>query len=116
VLDNGGGAMAKMLPIFQLGAGGPLGGGRQWFSWIHRDDVVAMLVEAIANPEWRGVYNATAPQPVRMGEMCDALGSAASRPSWLPVPEFALQALLGEGATVVRACLPPVRVRGRTNE
>jgi hypothetical protein len=58
VLDNGGGAMAKMLPIFQLGAGGPLGGGKQWFSWIHRDDVVSMLVEAIANPQWEVRANA----------------------------------------------------------
>lgn len=101
VLDSGGGALAKMMPVFQLGAGGPLGKGTQWFSWVHRDDLCAMLVEAVRNPSYEGVYNATAPSPVRMGELCEALGRATGRPNWLPVPSFAVEALLGEGATVV---------------
>ena len=101
VLDSGGGALAKMMPVFQLGAGGPLGSGSQWFSWIHRDDLCALLVESVRNGAYSGVLNATAPRPVRMGELCAALGRATGRPSWLPVPSFAIEALLGEGATVV---------------
>jgi NAD dependent epimerase/dehydratase family enzyme len=60
-------------------------------SWIHRDDLVDLIVEALKNPQYRGIYNATAPQPVRMGELCGALGNILGRPSWLPVPDFALQ-------------------------
>lgn len=67
---------------------------------IHRDDLVRLIVEAIRNPEWSGVYNATAPNPVRMGELCAALGSVMGRPSFVPVPDFALKTLLGEGAQV----------------
>ncbi|NET59979.1 MAG: TIGR01777 family protein [Symploca sp. SIO2E6] len=101
VLGDGGGALAKMIPPFQLFAGGPIGTGRQWFSWIHRDDLVNLIIEAIMNPEMAGVFNATAPNPVRMSEFCQALGEVLQRPSWLPVPGLALEALLGEGAIVV---------------
>mmetsp|Transcript_22925 Transcript_22925/g.31892 ORF Transcript_22925/g.31892 Transcript_22925/m.31892 type:complete len:172 (+) Transcript_22925:551-1066(+) len=101
VLDNGGGAIARMKPIFQLGGGGPLGSGEQWFSWIHRDDVVEMIMQAIQNSKWKGVYNATAPTPVRVSEMSSALGQALFRPSLVPVPAFVLETLLGEGATLV---------------
>eukprot|EP00891_Asterochloris_glomerata_P009078 jgi/Astpho2/9078/fgenesh1_pm.00133_%23_45_t len=101
VLAKEGGAMAKMTPVFQIFAGGPLGSGQQWMSWIHRDDLVSFYVEALQNSAYSGVYNATAPNPVRMAELCSSLGSVLGRPSWLPVPEFALQTLLGEGASVV---------------
>lgn len=101
VLAKEGGALAKMLPVFNVFAGGPLGSGRQWFSWIHRDDLVALIMEALQNPDYSGVYNGTAPNPVRMSELCSQLGSVLGRPSWLPVPDFALQTLLGEGAGVV---------------
>ncbi|MEW5306516.1 MAG: hypothetical protein WDW36_008974 [Sanguina aurantia] len=101
VLAREGGALGKMLPVFQVFAGGPLGTGKQWMSWIHRDDLVAMFIEALQNPAYSGPYNATAPKPVRMNELCGAIGSILGRPSWLPVPDFALQSLLGEGATVV---------------
>lgn len=93
--------MSKMIPVFQIFAGGPLGSGRQWCSWIHRDDMVGLILSAIENPSWKGSYNATAPNPVRMGELCSALGSAMGRPSFFPVPDFALKTLLGEGAQVV---------------
>merc|ERR1719389_1660220 len=94
--------MAKMLPAFQVGAGGPLGSGRQWFSWVHADDLVRLLVAAADESSvLEGVYNGTAPEPVRMGALCEALGEATSRPNWLPVPELALKTLLGEGAMVV---------------
>eukprot|EP00270_Netrium_digitus_P001400 TRINITY_DN1148_c0_g1_i3.p1 TRINITY_DN1148_c0_g1~~TRINITY_DN1148_c0_g1_i3.p1 ORF type:complete len:423 (+),score=70.92 TRINITY_DN1148_c0_g1_i3:50-1270(+) len=101
VLDKDGGALAKMTPIFNLFAGGPLGSGQQWFSWIHRDDLVSLILEALANESYEGVVNGTAPNPVRLSELCDRLGETIARPSWLPVPEFAVKALLGEGACVV---------------
>ncbi len=116
VLASDGGALGKMLPVFQIFAGGPLGergthradaarcalstpqhntkaarpdlwsthptrttsiagSGRQWMSWIHRDDLVSLIVEAIQNPSYTGVFNATAPKPIRMGELCTALGA-----------------------------------------
>ncbi len=101
VLDKDGGALAKMLPPFKLFAGGPLGSGRQWFSWIHRDDLVNLIVEALKRPDIEGTFNATAPNPVRMNQFCQTLGEVMNRPSWLPVPAFALETLLGEGAKVV---------------
>lgn len=101
VLGKEGGALAKMIPIFMMFAGGPLGSGKQWFSWIHVDDLVNLIYEALSNPSYKGVINGTAPNPVRLSEMCDHLGSALGRPSWLPVPELALKAVLGEGACVV---------------
>ena len=96
-----GGALAKMIPAFKLFAGGPLGTGKQWFSWIHRDDLVNLIIEALTRSDLEGVLNATAPNPVRMSELCQTLGEVLNRPSWLPVPSFALEALLGEGAQVV---------------
>ncbi|WP_026097478.1 thylakoid membrane protein ThyD [Baaleninema simplex] len=96
-----GGALGKMLTPFRFFAGGPIGSGRQWVSWVHRDDVVRLIVEALSNPAFSGVYNATAPNPVRMNTLCQVLGEVMERPSWLPVPEFALELLLGEGAMVV---------------
>jgi len=96
-----GGALERMLTPFRLFAGGPIGSGKQWFSWIHRDDLVAVLMRALTDDSMSGVYNATAPQPVRMGQACEALGHALNRPSWLPVPDFVIEALLGDGAIVV---------------
>ncbi|XP_038974751.1 epimerase family protein SDR39U1 homolog, chloroplastic isoform X2 [Phoenix dactylifera] len=92
---------AKMIPLFVMFAGGPLGTGKQWFSWIHLDDLVNLICESLTNPSYRGVINGTAPNPVRMSEMCDQLGQVIGRPSWLPVPDFAIKAVLGEGASVV---------------
>ncbi|WP_338461080.1 TIGR01777 family oxidoreductase [Synechococcus elongatus IITB7] len=96
-----GGAIGKMLGPFKLFAGGPIGSGQQWVSWIQREDLVSLILEAIANPSYQGTYNATAPQPVRMVELSRILGEVLQRPSWLPVPGFALEALLGEGALLV---------------
>ena len=96
-----GGALAKMTPPFKVFAGGPIGSGRQWFSWIHRDDLVNLILEALSRKDIEGVFNATAPNPVRMTELCQTIGETLNRPSWLPVPSFALEALLGEGAKVV---------------
>ena len=96
-----GGAIAKMLPPFQLFAGGPIGSGRQWFSWIHREDLVNLIIQALNREDMEGVFNGTAPNPVRMAEFCQTLGEVLNRPSWLPVPDFALELLLGDGAKVV---------------
>ncbi|UBF27802.1 TIGR01777 family oxidoreductase [Kovacikia minuta CCNUW1] len=96
-----GGALAKMLPPFKLFAGGPIGTGRQWFSWIHREDLVNLILQALTQPGMEGTFNATAPNPVRMAEFCSTMGDVLHRPSWLPVPGFALEALLGDGAQVV---------------
>ena len=96
-----GGALGKMLTPFKLFAGGPIGSGNQWFSWIHRDDLVSLILRTLTRPEMEGVFNATAPQPVRMAEMTTTLGQVMNRPSWLPVPSFALEAMLGDGAKVV---------------
>ena len=100
VLGNGG-ALAKMIPPFKLFAGGPLGNGRQWFSWIHIDDLVQLIKECLKRSGIVGTFNATAPNPVRMNQVCETLGEVMNRPSWLPVPDFALEVLLGEGSKVV---------------
>ncbi|MDB9494222.1 TIGR01777 family oxidoreductase [Spirulina major CS-329] len=100
VLGNGG-AIAKMIPPFKLFAGGPIGTGKQWFSWIHREDVVNLILKALQDPQMSGVYNATAPNPLRMEDFCRVLGEEMGRPSWLPVPSFVIETLLGDGAIVV---------------
>ncbi len=96
-----GGAIGKMIPPFKMFAGGPIGTGKQWFSWIHRDDLVNLILFALKQKEVEGVLNATAPNPVRMNEVSETLGEVLNRPSWLPVPAFALEVLLGDGAQVV---------------
>ncbi|MEB3280410.1 MAG: TIGR01777 family oxidoreductase [Lyngbya sp.] len=96
-----GGALGKMLTPFKLFAGGPIGSGRQWFSWIHRDDLVKLMIFALTHPEVEGVVNGTAPNPVRMEQLCNTLGEVLHRPSWLPVPDFALETLLGDSAKLV---------------
>ncbi|MCC5656648.1 TIGR01777 family oxidoreductase [Nostoc sp. XA010] len=100
VLGNGG-ALDKMIMPFKLFAGGPIGSGRQWFSWIHVDDLVSLILEALTKPEIEGVYNGTTPNPVTMADLSQTLGEVMNRPSWLPVPGFAIEALLGDGAMVV---------------
>ena len=101
VLAMDGGALAKMITPFKMFAGGPIGSGNQWFSWIHRDDVVNLIIQAVTDSSMSGVYNATAPNPVRMNELSQTMGTVMNRPSWLPVPSFAIEALLGDGAIVV---------------
>jgi uncharacterized protein (TIGR01777 family) len=90
-----------MLPPFKLFAGGPIGNGHQWFSWIHQDDLVNLIIYFLKRSDIEGTFNATAPNPVRMNELCKTLGEVMNRPSWLPVPSFALELLLGNGAKVV---------------
>ena len=93
-----GGALPQMLPPFRFGAGGPVGSGRQYWPWIHRDDWIALVRWAIATPAASGAINATAPQPVTNAEFARALGRAMHRPAFMPAPGFALKLLLGEMA------------------
>jgi uncharacterized protein (TIGR01777 family) len=101
VLGREGGALAKMLPPFKAFLGGPIGGGRQFLSWIHRDDLAALYIFALENPEAQGPLNGTAPNPVTMKDFATALGHALHRPSFLSAPAPAVRLLLGEMATVV---------------
>jgi uncharacterized protein len=101
VLDARGGALAKMLPPFRMGLGGPVAGGRQYVSWIHLEDLAAMIVTAIERKSWNGPINATAPEPVTNQELSHALGRALHRPAILPVPGAALRLLYGEMAEIV---------------
>lgn len=96
VLSRRGGALAKMLPMFRLGLGGPLGSGRQVVSWIHESDEVAAVLACLENPLLEGPVNLTAPEPVTMKEFARALGRALGRPAWLPAPAPALRIFLGE--------------------
>ncbi len=101
VLGEGGGALERMLLPFRLFAGGPIGSGQQWMSWIHLEDLVGLFLLALDSPQARGPLNGTAPNPVRMSELAAALGKAMGRPSWLKVPGAALRLAVGEAATVV---------------
>jgi len=101
VLGRGGGVFARLLPIFRLGLGGPVGDGKQWFSWIHVDDLVALLLWLLESERARGVYNATAPGPVTSREFAHTFGRVLHRPAILPVPALALQLRFGEGAYVM---------------
>lgn len=101
VLNREGGALRKMLPPFQLGVGGPVAGGEQYMSWIHREDLLGMICAALQDERWSGPVNGTAPEPVTNRELSHALGHALHRPSLLPVPGFALGLLYGEMAEIV---------------
>lgn len=101
VLGEEGGALAKMLPPFRLGGGGPLGSGSQWMSWIHVDDLVEIIVWAIENTVVSGVVNATSPNPVSMNEFASTLGTVLHRPSFVKAPAIALKLLLGEMSTML---------------
>lgn len=98
VLEREGGALPKMLPPFWFGAGGPVGSGRQYWPWIHRQDWVDLVRFAMRTPGVSGPLNATAPEPVTSKDFASALGRALHRPAFLPTPGFALRILLGEMA------------------
>ena len=101
VLGGDGGALGKMLPVFRLGFGGPIGDGQQWMSWISRPDLCQLILTALSDGAYAGVYNAVAPNPCSMGVFAGTLGRCLGRPSLLPVPGPVLQLLLGDGAKVV---------------
>jgi uncharacterized protein (TIGR01777 family) len=103
VLGAGGGALAKMLPPFKLGAGGPLGSGRQWMPWIHVADLARLYLHAAETGSIRGPMNSVAPEPVRNSEFTKALGRQLRRPAFMPAPYFGLRLLFGEFASVLFA-------------
>jgi uncharacterized protein (TIGR01777 family) len=98
VLDRSGGALAKMLTPFRFGVGGPIGNGRQWMSWVDREDAVRFIEWAIERGGPRGAYNVTAPDPRTNREFSRALGRSLNRPAVMPVPAFALRMMFGEMA------------------
>ena len=101
VLEQDGGALPKMLLPFRLFAGGPIMPGTQWVSWIHRLDHIGLIKWAITTPSVSGPVNAVAPEAVTMKQFCGSIGRILHRPSWLPVPGFALRVALGELGTLM---------------
>ncbi|WP_068093507.1 TIGR01777 family oxidoreductase [Novosphingobium rosa] len=98
VLDREGGMLARLLTPFEFGLGGRFGTGRHWMSWIHRDDMVRLIIHAIATPALRGPLNATAPEPVTNRRFTQALAAALHRPALIPVPAWPLRLVLGDFA------------------
>ncbi|OAN62980.1 TIGR01777 family protein [Balneola sp. EhC07] len=98
VLEEGGGALEKMIPPFKFFVGGPIGDGKQYMSWIHRSDLVKALVFPIENEKLEGAYNVCSPNPATMNEVAETLGDVMNRPSFFRVPKFALDIVLGEAA------------------
>lgn len=114
ILSKEGGALAKMVPPFKAFVGGPLGDGRQYMSWVTLGDVVRALGQALDDPAMEGPYNVTAPQPVMNKVFSAQLGRALGRPSWLPVPKFALRLVAGglaDAALLVSHRVMPKRLR-----
>nr|WP_295376450.1 TIGR01777 family oxidoreductase [Pseudoxanthomonas sp.] len=101
VLGADGGALGKMLPPFRWGLGGPMGDGRQWMSWIHREDLVSLIVWLLEQESAGGAYNGTAPEPVRNRDFARRLGRVLHRPALLPVPTPLLRLALGEAAQLM---------------
>lgn len=103
VLAKEGGVLARLVPIFRWGLGGPLGSGRQFFPWIHGQDLLRIILFALDNDEVSGPLNAVAPDPPSQKEFAAALGAALGKPAWLPTPTPALRLVLGEQANMVMA-------------
>ncbi len=96
VLGKQGGAIATMKTPFKLGMGGSIGSGKQWFPWIHIDDLVAAIIFLMDGADLEGVFNFTAPGRVRQKEFAKALGQAVNRPTFMPTPAFVMKSVLGE--------------------
>lgn len=101
VLGEGGGALGQMVPLFRKYLGGPLGSGRQWFSWIHLEDLTRAFQFLLQRPEISGPVNFTAPNPVRNRELAGAIGEVLGKPSFLAAPGFMLKIALGEFGSVL---------------
>jgi len=101
VLGEKGGALGQMIPLFKKFVGGPMGSGRQWFSWIHIKDLAEAFVFLMKHPEISGPVNLCAPGPVRNKELAKALGKALHRPSIIPAPGFMIRLALGEFGSVI---------------
>jgi uncharacterized protein (TIGR01777 family) len=103
VLGAGGGALAQMVPAFRSFAGGPLGNGRQWFSWIHLADLLGAVRFLMGSENSQGVYNFCAPGVVRQKTFARALGKVLGRPALVPAPSIALRMIMGEMADMLLA-------------
>ena len=101
VLGEKGGALGQMIPLFNKYLGGPLGSGKQWFSWIHIEDLVRAYLFLLEHPEISGPVNFTAPNPVRNKELSQSLGKILRRPAFLPAPGFMLRLVLGEFGSIL---------------
>lgn len=101
VLGRNGGALKQMLPIFKKNAGGVLGSGSQWMSWIHIDDIVNIFVQAVENPKYSGVINGVSANPVTNSDFTKTLGQTLSRLTVIPTPALALKAVFGEMSEVL---------------
>jgi uncharacterized protein (TIGR01777 family) len=114
VLGHGGGALAQMLPFFRKGAGGRIGAGRQWMSWIHLEDLVRLLMLALNDDKLSGPINGTAPNPATNANFTQTLAEVIHRPAVFPVPAFGLRMLYGEMAQVLlegQRVMPEVALR-----
>jgi uncharacterized protein (TIGR01777 family) len=103
VLGRSGGALKQMLTPFKWFAGGPMGSGRQWFSWIHIADLVSGMMFMLENENVQGPVNLCSPAPVTSGELARTLGTVLGRPAVIPAPSFALRLILGEFADTLLA-------------
>jgi uncharacterized protein (TIGR01777 family) len=101
VLGRGGGILEKLVPLFKSFVGGPVGSGKQWFSWIDQTDQLRAFLFVLEHPTLAGAINFTSPQPVRNAELAKALGKVLNRPSWMPTPAFIIKMVMGEFAEVV---------------
>ncbi len=101
VLGPGGGALGQMIPLFRKFIGGPIGSGRQWFSWVHMNDLAEAFLFLINHPEISGPVNVCSPSPVRNVDLARALGRVLHRPSLLPAPAFMIRLVLGEFGSVI---------------
>ena len=101
VLGRGAEALKRMLLPFKMFVGGPIGSGRQWFSWVHIDDVVGAAMHVLTNANLHGPVNVAAPGAVRMADFSRALGRTVRRPSWAPAPAFVLRLGLGEMSEMI---------------
>ena len=101
VLGRGGGILENLVPVFKKFIGGPVGSGKQWFSWIDRSDLVRAYLFILEHPDLDGPINFTAPQPVRNAELAEAMGKVLKRPSFMPAPAFLVRLALGEFADSV---------------
>jgi hypothetical protein len=101
VLGKNGGALGQMIPLFKYFIGGPLGSGRQWFSWVHMADLAQAFILLLAHKEISGAINLCSPNPVRNKDLGKAIGKVLHRPSFLPAPGFMIELILGEFGSVL---------------
>lgn len=101
VLGKGSAALGKMLPVFKLGAGGPVGSGKQYMSWIHVEDLASIFVEALNDSSYQGIYNGTSPNPATNKDFSHTLGKVLHRPAFAPAPAFMMKLMFGEMSQIL---------------